>query len=382
MGRRGIAQRGSVLLAAAILLAGCGSSAADDSKGAENSASAKSESDQSESAKSESARPDPADLRPGNQPATPEALAAITLEHVDIDPDSFEGGDSYFEQDEVGTVLVWDEEHSLEVKAGAVDDDLLAAWCHDGMSGCVDVKAEGGTATVAWDLATGDGTPGQLMVSYESGGQERRAAYTGERITKDPRGLDLEVSVDDLVALVTDPRLGTKTTAEMTKAQVKGFPKAGSNGDDEVALTAGAIAAGLLDAEAYADIDSFEEADASAYGKGAFGVTGTRPDGSTITAVHAPNLPVGQRKCPKALTCSKGDTDGYDGWAEGRAEMVRCHPAEGDRRAFCVVVRHRAPAPFPGDDLDPVLSGLESALEALWPTVSAETAREGESLLS
>ncbi len=369
--------QGLALLAVAILLAGCGSSAADDATDAGGASS----SSRSEPTRSESNPPDPAELRPGNEPATPEALAAITLEHVDVDPESFEGGDLYFEQDEVGTVLVWGED-SLEVKAGAVDDDLLSTWCHEGMSGCAEVKAATGTATVAWDLATGDGTPGQLMVSYESDrGEERRAAYTGERITKDPRRLSLEVSVDDLVSLVTDPRLGTKTTVEMTKAQVNGFPEAGSNGDGEVSLTAGAIAAGLTETDAYADIDSFEKADASAYGKDAFGVTGTRADGSKVTAIHARNLPAGKRKCPKALTCSKGDTDGYDGWTEGRAEMVRCHRAEGERRAFCAVVRHQAPAPFPGDDLDPVLSGLESALETLWPTVSAETARDGESLL-
>lgn len=363
-------RRGMALLAAALLLTGCGSD--DVSEAAEADEKPR---------PTQAASIDPADLRPGNQPATPEALAAITLQRVHVEPEAFEGGDLYFEQDEVGTVLLWGEEHSLEVKAGPVDDDLLSTWCQDGMSGCVEVKAETGAATVAWDLATDDGTPGQLMVSHTSGGEERRAAYVGEKITGDPRKLDLEVSVDDLVALVTDPRLGTKTTMKMTKAQVSGFPSDGANGTGEVALTAGAIAAGLLETKAYADIDSFEKADVSDYGKGAFGVVGTRPDGSTVTAIHAPNLPAGQRKCPKTLTCSKGDTDGYDGWTDGSAETVRCHRAEGDLPAFCAVVRQQAPAPFPGDDLDPVLTGLEVALETLWPTVAAETARRGESLV-
>ncbi|MEU6137803.1 hypothetical protein [Nocardioides sp. NPDC047086] len=366
--------RGMALLAATLLLAGtlagCGSSAseADDGTGEEPTVAP-------------SVSIDPADLKPGNRPATPEALAAITLQHVRVVPEAFEGGDLYFEQDEVGTVLRWGADHSLEVKAGAVDDDLLSTWCQDGMSGCVEVKSETGTATVAWDLATDDGTPGQLMVSHKAGGEERRAAYVGEKITEDPRKLDLQVSVDDLVALVTDPRLGTKTTTKMTKAQVSGFPTEGANGAGEVALTAGAIAAGLLETKAYADIDSFEMADVSGYGKGAFGVVGTTPGGGTVTAVHAPNLPAGKQKCPTTLTCSKGDTDGYDGWTEGSAETVRCHEAEGELPAFCAVVRQQAPAPFPGDDLDPVLSGLEVALETLWPTVAAETARRGESLV-
>jgi hypothetical protein len=366
-------RRGMALLAATLLcagLAGCGSSATEADDKAEEKPSV-----------APSASIDPADLRPGNQPATPEAIAAITLQHVRVVPEAFDGGDLYFEQDEVGTVLLWGVEHSLEVKAGTVDDDLLSTWCHEGMSGCVEVKGDSGTATVAWDLATDDGTPGQLMVSHESRGEERRAAYVGEKITDDPRELDLEVGVDDLVALVTDPRLGTKTTMKMTKAQVSGFPAEGANGVGEVALTAGAIAAGLLETKAYDDIDSFEKAEVSAYGKGAFGVVGIRPDGSTVTAVHAPNLPASERKCPKRLTCSKGDTDGYDGWTEGSAETVRCHEAEGERHAFCAVVRQQAPAPFPGDDLDPVLSGLETALEALWPTVPADTARRGESLI-
>ncbi|MEU0316679.1 hypothetical protein [Nocardioides sp. NPDC006273] len=363
-------RRGTALLATALLLAGCGSSATEADDGAAEKPSP-----------APSVSIDPADLKPGDRPATPEALAAITLQHVPVEPEAFDGGDRYFEQDEVGTVLLWGEDRSLEVKAGAVDDDLLSTWCRDGMSSCVEVKTESGTATVAWDLATDDGTPGQLMVSHQAAGEERRAAYLGEKITEDPRKLDLEVDVDDLVALVTDPRLGTKTTVKMTKAQVSGFPSAGANGDGEVALTAGAIAAGLVETEEYADLDSFEKADASAYGKGAFGVVGTRPDGSTVTAVHAPNLPAGQRRCPKTLTCSKGDTDGYDGWIEGSAETVRCHEAEGERAAFCAVVREQAPAPFPEDDLDPVLSGLEAALETLWPTASAESVRRGESLV-
>ncbi|GGU28515.1 hypothetical protein [Nocardioides albus] len=366
-------RRGTALLAAALLLAGCGSSATEADDGAAEKPSP-----------TPSVSIDPADLKPGDLPATPEALAAITLQHAPVKPEGFDGGDRYFEHDEVGTVLLWGD-RSLEVKAGAVDDDLLSTWCRDGMSGCVEVKTESGTATVAWDLATGDGTPGQVMVSHEADGEERRAAYLGEKITEDPRKLDLEVDVDDLVALVTDPRLGTKTTAKMTKAQVSGFPSAGANDADgagEVALTAGAIAAGLLEIEAYADIDSFVKADASSYGKGAFGVVGTGPDGSTVTAVHAPNLPAAQRKCPKTLTCSKGDTDGYDGWTEGSAETVRCHEAEGERDAFCAVVREKAPAPFPEDDLDPVLSGLEAALETLWPTASAESVRRGESLVA
>ncbi|MFE6648347.1 hypothetical protein ACFVJS_17390 [Nocardioides sp. NPDC057772] len=367
-------RRGMALMAAALLLAGCGSSATEADDGSGDKAS-----EEPEPAPSVSI--DPADLKPGNRPATPEALAAITLQHVRIVPETFDGGDLYFEQDEVGTVLVWGADHTLEVKAGPVDDDLLSTWCHDGMSGCVEVKGQNGTATVAWDLATDDGTPGQLMVSRKVGGEERRAAYVGEKITEDPRELDLEVSVDDLVALVTDPRLGTKTTTKMTKAQVSGFPSEGANGAGEVPLTAGAIAAGLLETKAYADIDSFEKADVSAYGKGAFGVVGTRPDGSTVTAIHAPNLPAEARKCSKALTCSKGDTDGYDGWTEGSAETVRCHEAQGESHAFCAVVRQEAPAPFPGDELDPVLTGLEAGLEALWPTVPAETARRGESLL-
>lgn len=359
------------LLAAALLLAGCGSaSTADDGP-----------SEPGSSAAAPSASIDPADLKPGNKPATPEALAAITLEHVGIEPESFDGGDLYFEKDEVGTVLLWGADRSLEVKAGPVDDDLLSTWCEEGMSGCDEVKSEAGVATVAWDLATADGTPGQVMVSHRSGKEERRAVYIGEKITADPRKLDLEVGVDDLVGLVTDPRLGTRTTAKMTKAQVEGFPSEGANGEGEVALTAGAIAAGLLETEAYADIDSFEKADAADYGKGAFGVVGTRPDGSTVTAIHAPRLSAEQQKCPKRLTCSKGDTDGYDGWTEGSAETVRCYPAEGERSAFCGVVRQQAPAPFPGDDLDEVLSGLEEGLEALWPTIPADTARRGESLV-
>lgn len=361
------------MLAATLLLAGCGSTATETDTEADEKPSV-----------APSVSIDPADLKPGNRPATPEALAAITLQHVRVVPEAYDGGDGYFEQDEVGTVLVWGADHSLEVKAGTVDDDLLSTWCRDGMTGCVEVEGEAGTATVAWDLATDDGTPGQVMASYVSRGEERRAVYMGDPITQDPRKLETEISVDDLVALVTDPRLGTKTTPKMTQAQVDGFPAEGGNGAGgagEVALTAGAIAAGLLETEEYADLDSFVKADVAAYGPGAFGVVGTRPDGSTVTAIHAPNLPARQRKCPRTLTCSKGDTDGYDGWTDGSVETVRCYPKDGKRAAFCGVVREQAPAPFPGDDLDLVLSGVEEGLDALWPTVSAETVRRGKSLV-
>ena len=56
------------------------------------------------------------------------------------------------------------------------------------------------------------------------------------------------------------------------------------------------------------------------------------------------NLPAGKRKCPTTLTCSKGDTDGYDGWADGSAETVRCHKAEGDLPALLTAGgRHPCP---------------------------------------
>ena len=59
-----------------------------------------------------------------------------------------------------------------------------------------------------------------------------RVYSSGPSIEGDPRELDLRISVDEMVAIIADPRFGLKTTPEMVEAgaALDGFPDDGEVG--------------------------------------------------------------------------------------------------------------------------------------------------------
>lgn len=66
--------------------------------------------------------------------------------------------------------------------------------------------------------------PGIVVITLQRDGEYESAHLSGPDITKDPRTLDLEAGVDDLVAVLSDPRFGLTTTKATAASYVKRFP--------------------------------------------------------------------------------------------------------------------------------------------------------------
>ena len=109
--------------------------------------------------------------------------------------------------------------------SGGEDGELVqvfvASWASPGMReyrpvrscgsaavGCAEIQ----DASLRWDTGDPEEDPGSVTVLHRSGATAVVALYAGPMITGDPRELDLPVSVDDLVGLVTDPRVAPATT--------------------------------------------------------------------------------------------------------------------------------------------------------------------------
>ena len=82
--------------------------------------------------------------------------------------------------------------------------------CASGAVDCADIQ----DASLRWSTGHPEEDPGSVTVLHRSGSTAVVALYAGPMISGDPRELDLPVSVDVLVELVTDPRVAPTTTAE------------------------------------------------------------------------------------------------------------------------------------------------------------------------
>lgn len=160
-------------------------------------------------------------------PATDAALMAVALEHVDQEPDYFEvlyREDGRFPKGTLGG--------DLRFHAGGGDDGGLLRLivapgrqqdpCEFGE--CAEVTTDAGPVTLYWQLEVPEEDPGIVAVELRRKGMSLRVYQSGAKITEDPRELDLEISVDDMVAIVADPRFGLETTPEMVDAGEELFP--------------------------------------------------------------------------------------------------------------------------------------------------------------
>ncbi len=100
---------------------------------------------------------------------------------------------------------------------------FVAPWASPGMREYRDASfcaaaavdcAEMQDATLRWETGEPEEDPGSVIVLHRSGPTAVVALYAGPMVTGDPRELDLPVAVDELVELVTDPRVAPTTTAE------------------------------------------------------------------------------------------------------------------------------------------------------------------------
>lgn len=169
--------------------------------------------------------PSPArdDARGGTRPVTARALAAVAAEHAGMPSSATREADAAeeFARDGVGAELRYD-------AGGESDGDMLVVAVGKGLpreltgcdappewlAGCAEVDG----AVLLWEQAAPEEDPG---VVYLVAPKEEGAAlifYAGPTITGDPRDLDLPISVDDLAALATDPRIDLTTSQAAIEA--------------------------------------------------------------------------------------------------------------------------------------------------------------------
>lgn len=155
-------------------------------------------------------------------PATPEALVALGLSHVDARPNSIQFYRRSDEVDDQGTKSPYIggqlgfRNATLVLRVQKLSPELPD--CEEPRS-CDRV----GKATMSWSVS-GEDAPGYVNVYVDADGERRSAGLEDGAITKDPRKLDLPVSVDELEAIVTDPAFAL-TTKQGAVTAGKGLPK-------------------------------------------------------------------------------------------------------------------------------------------------------------
>ncbi|MFN8192449.1 MAG: hypothetical protein U0R78_18895 [Nocardioidaceae bacterium] len=148
---------------------------------------------------------------------SPGALAAVAIGHTNVTVSDIQGGRGG-ELFPAGSV--WATMHVKEpgrsrpgiLTVAASPEELPAASDCERSDGCADIETAAGTVRLSWtrDMRLGD--QGVVLVWLRRGDEWLSVAWTGHGVTGDPRDADLVVSVDDLVAIVTDPAFGLETS--------------------------------------------------------------------------------------------------------------------------------------------------------------------------
>lgn len=152
------------------------------------------------------------------EPATPAALAWVAAQHVGR-PHS--AGPERDIAGELGNGAVGAE---LRFRAGRQDDgDMLVVAvgnkAPDGIRCAADQQTWGGCVvthhgTLIWeDISPGE-DPGNVGVATTKGNVTVLVVQSGPSITRDPRELDLPISVDTMFAIARDPRTDLTTSEE------------------------------------------------------------------------------------------------------------------------------------------------------------------------
>lgn len=153
--------------------------------------------------------------------ATPQALAAVALDHLDDEPSSVRRGE--VSREARGAVTA-----DLRFRAGeGSDGDLLRLSAVPGRADrrghcgdfyrCAILRTGAGEVLLGWELEAPEEDPGLVFVVQQREDQYALAYQSSQPITADPRQLDLDISVDEMVAIVTDRRFGLTTTEETVR---------------------------------------------------------------------------------------------------------------------------------------------------------------------
>lgn len=154
----------------------------------------------------------PATPAAGEASLTARAVAVVMLDHL---PD-----------ETVNRTAVYVDEQSPEGLVGANlsyagedNGSVTVTVSRSKAPACRETCASVGQETwLHWDLEAPEEDPGIVSVLRQHGDELVTATTSGPVITDDPRDLDLSPSVDELVALVNDPRLSLSTTEEVVAA--------------------------------------------------------------------------------------------------------------------------------------------------------------------
>ena len=147
----------------------------------------------------------------GEAAATPAALAWVAAQHVG-QPHSARSERDFAE--ELGNGAVGTE---LRFRSGSQDDgDLLVVAVGnknpDGLRCTPDHETGGGgcvttdRGTLIWEDAAPEEDPGNVGVAITKGDVTVLVFQSGPAITRDPRELDLRISVEEMFGIAADPR--------------------------------------------------------------------------------------------------------------------------------------------------------------------------------
>ena len=154
----------------------------------------------------------------GDLPTTPRALAAVAAEHAGRPSSATRDTDAAEElgKDGVGAELRYanadqqSDGDSLVVAVGTgldrsyLDCDRAPEW----LAGCAEVNG----GVLRWEGDAPEEDPGVVYVIVPKATGAVLMFYAGPRITRDPRKLDMPISVDDLFAIARDPRVDVTTS--------------------------------------------------------------------------------------------------------------------------------------------------------------------------
>lgn len=231
---------------------------------------------------------------------TPKALAALAVEHTDIEPTSVEGS---MDEGISASIRFGEHDHLLAVSTSEYDESAPAEPCGeaDDRGTCKVINHDAGKVMLYWELEEPEEDPGIVVVGYRSSDSANAVVYAGDTIAGDPRDLDLSVSVEEMIAIVTDDRLGLTTTENLTQSTVPGYSEAPA---EMTELSPQVLAATLTITHMNGDEQAAYEVDASQYGDGSIGAALEFTDGVTVTGYYVPDADRA-RECPSGWECER-----------------------------------------------------------------------------
>jgi hypothetical protein len=177
---------------------------------------------------------------------TSQALAALAIERLELDPDVSAAGLPGGMDDSgngLGAQVTTNTGSDRDAAGGlpfvaeglmVVVDDEGEKICNDQRGGCVALSTPRGDAWLAWETgrdesvaidgsAAGSGAVYGVVWRDPVTDDFEMVVYFGADFEGDPRDADLPVAVDDLLGLLTDERFGLTTTQDLVDVELAGW---------------------------------------------------------------------------------------------------------------------------------------------------------------